>query len=143
IQYKADLKIDYEDFRQKFLDRQIEKVYVTIEEARKQKFNIDWENEEISKPKFVGIKVIESQDLRELLDFMDWSPFFRIWELHGKFPQILTDEVVGEQATELFKEAKVLLDKILDEKLFYAKGIFGIFPANSNEEDDVLVFDEE
>lgn len=140
--YKADLKIDYEDFRQKFLDRQIEKVYVTIEEARKQKFSIDWENENISKPKFLGIQVIENQDLRELLDFMDWSPFFRSWELHGKFPQILTDEVVGEQATELFEEAKVLLDKILDEKLFTAKGIFGIFSANSNEQDDVLIFDE-
>lgn len=142
-QYKADLKVDYEDFRQKFLDRQIEKVYVPIEEARKQKFSIDWENENISKPKFLGIQVIENQDLRELLDFMDWSPFFRSWELHGKFPQILTDEVVGEQATELFKEAKVLLDKILDEKLFTAKGIFGIFPANSNEQDDILIFDED
>ena len=142
VQYKADLKIDYEDFRIKFLDRQIEKEYVTIEEARKQKFSIDWENEKISKPNFLGIKVIENQDLRELLDFVDWSPFFRSWELHGKYPQILTDEVVGEQATELFKEAKVLLDKILDEKLFTAKGIFGIFPANSNDEDDILLYDE-
>lgn len=141
-QYKADLKIDYEDFRVKFLDRQIEKVYVTIEEARKQNFKIDWENEEISKPKFLGVKVIENQDLRELLEFMDWSPFFRAWELHGKYPQILTDEVVGEQATELFKEAKVLLEKILDERIFTAKGVFGIFPANSNEQDDVLVSDE-
>ena len=141
--YKAELKIDYEDFRVKFLDRQIEKEYVTIEEARKQKFSIDWENEKISKPNFLGIKVIENQDLRELLDFVDWSPFFRSWELHGKYPQILTDEVVGEQATELFKEAKVLLDKILDEKLFTAKGIFGIFPANSNEEDDILISDED
>ena len=143
VQYKADLKIDYEDFRIKFLDRQIEKEYVTIEEARKQKFSIDWENEEIKKPNFLGIKVIENQDLRELLDFVDWSPFFRSWELHGKYPQILTDEVVGEQATELFKEAKVLLDKILDEKIFTAKGIFGIFPANSNEEDDILISDED
>ena len=141
--YKAELKIDYEDFRVKFLDRQIEKVYVTIEEARKQKYSIDWENEEIKKPNFLGIKVIENQDLRELLDFVDWSPFFRSWELHGKYPQILTDEVVGEQATELFKEAKVLLDKILDEKIFTAKGIFGIFPANSNEEDDILISDED
>ena len=139
--YKADLKIDYEDFRVKFLERQIEKVYVTMEEARNQKFSIEWENEEIKKPNFLGISVIENQDLRELLDFIDWSPFFRSWELHGKFPQILTDEVVGEQATELFQEAKVLLEKILDEKLFTAKGIFGIFPANSNNEDDILVSD--
>ena len=142
-QYKADLKIDYEDFRQKFLNRQIDKEYVSIEEARKQNFTIDWENEEIVKPKNLGIHIIENQDLRELLDFMDWTPFFRSWELHGKFPQILTDEVVGEQATELFKEAKVMLDKILDEKLFTAKGIFGIFPANSNDQDDILVYDEQ
>ncbi|MCZ2085893.1 MAG: dihydropteroate synthase, partial [Flavobacteriales bacterium] len=137
VQYKADLKIDYEDFREKFLNRQIDKEYVTIEEARKQNFTIDWENEEIVKPKNLGIHIIENQDLRELLDFMDWTPFFRSWELHGKFPQILTDEIVGEQATELFKDAKVMLDKILDEKLFIAKGIFGIFPANSNNQDDI------
>ncbi|MGZ5189333.1 MAG: vitamin B12 dependent-methionine synthase activation domain-containing protein, partial [Kaistella sp.] len=141
-QFKADLKLDYEDFRQKFLDRQIEKEYVTIEEARKQKFTIDWENEPLYKPKKLGIHVIENQDLRELVDFIDWSPFFRSWELHGKFPQILTDEVVGEQATELFTEAKVLLDKILDEKLFTAKGVFGIFPANSDDKDDILLYDE-
>lgn len=142
-QYKTDLKIDYEDFRVKFLERQIEKVYVTIDEARNQKFSIDWEKENISKPQFLGVKVIENQDLRELLDVMDWSPFFRSWELHGKYPQILTDEVVGEQATELFKEAKILLDKILDEKLFTAKGVFGIFPANSNGNDDILITDED
>ncbi|QDP84868.1 methionine synthase [Chryseobacterium sp. SNU WT5] len=143
VQYKADLKIDYEDFRVKFLNRQIDKEYVTIEKARKQNFTIDWENEEITKPKNLGIHIIENQDLIELLDFMDWTPFFRSWELHGKYPQILTDEVVGEQATELFKEAKVILDKILNEKLFTAKGIFGIFPANANEQDDILVYDEQ
>ncbi len=143
VQFKADLKIDYEDFRVKFLSRQIDKEYVSIADARKQKFTIDWENEEIVKPKTLGIHLIENQDLRELLDFMDWTPFFRSWELHGKFPQILTDEVVGEQATELFKEAKVMLDKILDEKLFTAKGIFGIFPANANDKDDVVVYDEQ
>ena len=143
VQFKADLKVDYEDFRVKFLNRQIDKEYVSIADARKQKFTIDWENEEIVKPKNLGIHLIENQDLRELLDFMDWTPFFRSWELHGKFPQILTDEVVGEQATELFKEAKVMLDKILDEKLFTAKGIFGIFPANANDKDDVVVYDEQ
>lgn len=142
LQYKAELKIDYEDFREKFLNRQIEKEYVSIEQARKQKFSIDWANEKIVKPRNLGIHLIENQDLRELLDFMDWTPFFRSWELHGKFPQILTDEVVGEQATELFKEAQVMLEKILDEKLFSAKGIFGIFPAKSNTQDDVLVYDE-
>lgn len=140
--YKADLKSDYEDFRQKFLNRQIEKEYISIEEARQQKFKIDWENQEIPRPNFLGIHVIENQGLSELLDFIDWSPFFRSWDLHGKYPEILTDEIVGVQATELFKDAKVLLRKIIDEKLFTAKGIFGIFPANTNEQDDILVYDE-
>ena len=141
-QFKADLKTDYEDFREKFLNRQTDKEYISIKEARNQKFKIDWENEDIKTPNQLGIHIIENQDLKELLDFVDWTPFFRSWELYGKYPQILTDEVVGEQATELFKEAKVLLDKILDEKLFTAKGIFGIFPANSNDEDDILLYDE-
>jgi 5-methyltetrahydrofolate--homocysteine methyltransferase len=143
VKYQEELRLDYDDFRKKFLSRQIDKEYVTIEEARKKKFAIDWKNEEITKPKTLGIQIIENQDLSILLPFVDWTPFFRSWELHGKYPQILTDEVVGEQATELFHEAQVLLQNILDEKLFTAKGIFGIFPANSNEKDDILIFDED
>ena len=140
--FKADLKSDYEDFRQKFLNRQIDKEYISIEEARQQKFKIDWENEEIFKPKKLGIHIIQNQDLKELIPYIDWTPFFRSWELFGKFPQILTDEIVGEQATELFKEAKILLNKIINEKSFTAKGIFGIFPANATENDDIEVKDE-
>lgn len=140
--FKADLKSDYEDFRQKFLNRQIDKEYVSVEEARKQKFKIDWEQEEIITPKNQGIHIIQNQDLKELIPYIDWTPFFRSWELFGKYPEILTDEIVGVQATELFKDAKVLLRKIIDEKLFTAKGIFGIFPANATENDDVEVKDE-
>ena len=138
-QFKADLKADYEDFREKFLNRQVEKEYVPIEEARKQNYKIDWENEIPVKPNTLGIQIIENQNLNELLDFIDWTPFFRSWELYGKYPQILTDEVVGEHATELFYDAQKILKMILDEKLFNAKGIFGIFPANSNENDDIIL----
>lgn len=141
-EYVDDLKTEYSEFREKFLNRQIEKDYVSIEEARKNKFKIDWENEEIFTPNQSGITVVENQDLRELLPFIDWSPFFRSWDLHGKYPQILEDEVVGAQAQELFKDAQVILKRILDEKLLTAKAIFGIFKANSNETDDILVFDE-
>ncbi|WP_332022422.1 methionine synthase [Kaistella sp.] len=138
-QFKADLKADYEDFREKFLNRQVEKEYVPIEEARKQNYKIDWENEIPVKPNTLGIQIIENQNLNELLDFIDWTPFFRSWELYGKYPQILTDEVVGEHATELFYDAQKILKMILDKKLFTAKGIFGIFPANSNESDDIIL----
>lgn len=141
-EYVDDLKTEYSEFREKFLNRQVEKDYVPIEEARKNKFKIDWENEEIFTPNQLGITVVENQDLRELLPFIDWSPFFRSWDLHGKYPQILEDEMVGAQAQELFKDAQVILKRILDEKLLTAKAIFGIFKANSNETDDILVFDE-
>lgn len=142
-EYVSDLKNDYSDFREKFLNRQVDKDYVSIEEARENKFKIDWENEDIFTPNNLGITVVENQDLRELLPFIDWSPFFRSWDLHGKYPNILEDEVVGVQAKELFKDAQVILNRILDEKLLTAKAIFGIFKANSNESDDILIFDED
>jgi len=142
-EYVADLKNDYSEFREKFLNRQVEKDYVSIEEARESKFKIDWENEDIFIPNQLGITVVENQDLRELLPFIDWSPFFRSWDLHGKYPNILEDEVVGVQAKELFKDAQVILKRILDEKLLTAKAIFGIFKANSTETDDILIFDED
>jgi len=141
-EYVSDLKNDYSDFREKFLNRQVDKEYVSLEEARKDKFTIDWENEEIFTPNQLGITIVENQDLNELLPFIDWSPFFRSWDLHGKYPNILEDEVVGAQAKELFKDAQVVLKRILDEKLLTAKAIFGIFKANSTETDDILIFDE-
>lgn len=141
-EYVADLKNDYSEFREKFLNRQVEKDYVSIEEARQNKFKIDWEHEDIFTPNQLGIMVVENQDLRELLPFIDWSPFFRSWDLHGKYPNILEDEVVGAQAKELFKDAQVILKRILDEKLLTAKAVFGIFKANANETDDILIYDE-
>lgn len=141
-EYVSDLKNDYSDFREKFLNRQIDKDYVTLQEARNNRFKIDWQNEEIFFPNQLGIQVFENQDLNELLPFVDWSPFFRSWDLHGKYPNILEDEVVGAQARELFKDAQVILKRILDEKLLTAKAIFGIFKANSNETDDIIIYDE-
>ncbi|MCX8525133.1 methionine synthase [Chryseobacterium formosus] len=141
-EYVDDLKNDYSDFREKFLNRQVDKNYVTIEDARKDKFKIDWENEEIFTPNNLGIQVFENQDLEELIPFIDWSPFFRSWDLHGKYPNIFDDEVVGEQAKELFADGQKILKKIVDEKLLVAKAVFGIFKANSNETDDILIYDE-
>lgn len=140
--YKEALKEEYVEFREKFLSRQIDKEYVPLEQARSQKFKMDWEIEEIFKPKKLGIHMMENLDLNELLPFVDWSPFFRSWELHGKFPDILQDEIVGEQAREVYKDAQKMLKKIIDEKLLTAKAIFGLFPANTINHDDVEVYDE-
>ncbi|MDT0621131.1 vitamin B12 dependent-methionine synthase activation domain-containing protein [Croceitalea vernalis] len=137
--YKENLKLDYEVFRDKFLKRTKKKEYKSIEKARANKFKIDWTTAEIFKPKELGIQIIEDLELEKLVDFIDWSPFFRSWDLHGKYPQILKDEIVGEQATELFADAKVMLDKIIAEKQLKAKAVFGLFPANSTNDDDIEV----
>ena len=137
--YKSQIREEYALFREKFLDRSKSKTYISIAEARKRKFKIDWGTANIVKPKKLGIQELQDFELAKLEDFIDWSPFFRSWDLHGKYPDILTDEVVGEQATELFADAKVLLAKIFDEKLLKANAVFGLFPANTINDDDIEV----
>ncbi|TDT38678.1 5-methyltetrahydrofolate--homocysteine methyltransferase [Maribacter spongiicola] len=137
--YKKSIKDDYDVFREKFLNRSSSKTYKPISAARRNKFKIDWKTSEIVKPNQLGIQVIDDLDLNLLVPFIDWTPFFRSWELHGKYPAILTDDVVGEQATDLFADAKDMLNKIISEKKLKAKGIFGLFPANSVNDDDIDV----
>ncbi len=135
--YKEQIREEYEKFREQFLKRGKQKEYVSIEEARDRKFKIDWNTTEIVKPKQLGIQDIQDFDITILEDYIDWSPFFRSWDLHGKYPDILTDDIVGKQATELFKDAKVLLQKVFDEKQLKAKAVFGLFPANTVNDDDI------
>ena len=138
-EYVAKLKKDYDEFRTKFLKRGKEKAYISIAEARKRKYKIDWEASEIVKPKELGIQTLEQLSLKELVPFIDWSPFFRSWDLHGKFPDILTDPVVGEQATIMYKEAQVMIEEIIANQSLKPKAIFGLFEANSINEDDISV----
>lgn len=135
--YKETIKLDYEEFRKQFLKRTKHKEYLPIAAARKNKYKIDWKTSEIIKPNALGIQVIEEYDLSKLVEFIDWTPFFRSWELHGKFPDILTDEIVGTQATDLFAEAQQMLTKLIDEKLLTAKAVFGLFKANTINDDDI------
>ena len=137
--YKNQIREEYDLFREKFLNRSKTKEYISIEQARKRKFKINWETTNIVKPTQLGVQELQDFELTKLEDFIDWSPFFRSWDLHGKYPEILTDTVVGEQATELFADAKVLLAKIFDEKLLKAKAVFGLFPANTINDDDIEV----
>tara|TARA_B110000238_G_scaffold44836_1_gene48428 strand:- start:1046 stop:3727 length:2682 start_codon:yes stop_codon:yes gene_type:complete len=137
--YTAKLKKDYDEFRTKFLKRGKEKNYISIKEARKRKYKIDWQTAEILKPKELGIQVLQQLSLKELVPFIDWSPFFRSWDLHGKFPDILTDEVVGEQATIMYAEAQAMIKEIIAKQFFKPKAIFGLFEANSINEDDISI----
>ncbi|HFK5511450.1 TPA: methionine synthase [Elizabethkingia anophelis] len=136
--YTLDLKTEYEDFREKFLNRGEHKEYVTLDFARKNKYKIDFKSEDIVKPAKLGITIIEDQQLEELLDYIDWSPFFRSWDLHGRYPDILKDEIVGVQATELFHDAQKILKKLIENKSLTAKAIFGLFPANAVKDDIFL-----
>ncbi len=137
--YKSGIKLDYDEFRDKFLKRTKKKEYKTIEKARENKFKIDWDTAAIVKPNKLGIQVIEDLELEKLIDFIDWSPFFRSWDLHGKYPDILTDDVIGEQARELFADAQEMLNGIVGEKQLRAKAIFGLFSANTINDDDIEV----
>jgi 5-methyltetrahydrofolate--homocysteine methyltransferase len=139
--YVKAIREEYDKLREGYLSRSRDKNYLSIEEARKNKLQLDWNNFQPSKPNFIGTKTIEVE-LSELVDFIDWTPFFQSWELHGKFPAILTDEVVGEQATNLFDDAQKMLNQIVSEKWLTAKGILGIFPANTINDDDIAVYTE-
>jgi 5-methyltetrahydrofolate--homocysteine methyltransferase len=134
--YAQNIREDYDAFRETFLNRSRDKNFLTIEQARKNKLQLDWENYNPMKPNFIGTKTIEV-DLEVLVPYIDWTPFFRTWELFGKYPAILTDEVVGEQATSVFADAQEMLAIILRDKKLTAKGIYGIFPANQINDDDI------
>ena len=139
--YTSAVRADYDAFREAFLNRSRDKNFLTIEQARKNKLQLDWANFNPVKPNVIGKQVIEV-GLDVLVPYIDWTPFFRTWELFGKYPAILTDEVVGEQATSVFADAQAMLGVILREKKLTAKGIYGIFPANQINDDDIELSDE-
>jgi len=139
--YAEDIRTEYDAFRESFLNRSRDKNFLSIEDARKNKLQLDWEKFEPVKPKVIGAQTIEI-DLDVLVPYIDWTPFFRTWELFGKYPAILTDEVVGPQATSVFADAKEMLNVILKEKKLSAKGVYGIFPANQVNDDDIQLYDE-
>jgi len=141
--YKDSIRNEYELFRDKFLDRKETKEHIDLATARSRKLELDWTDYKPKVPNQMGVQVIENQDLKILVDFIDWSPFFRSWDLHGHYPAILNDNIVGKQATELFADAQVILSKILDKKLLKAKAVFGIFPANSVDYDDIEVYSDD
>jgi len=136
--YVKAIREEYDKLREGYLNRSRDKNYLSIEDARKNKLQLNWDTFNPMQPNFIGTKTIEVE-LSELVDFIDWTPFFSSWELFGKYPAILTDEVVGEQATSLFSDAQQMLQQIVDEKWLTAKGILGIFPANTINDDDIEV----
>ena len=140
--YKDQIRAEYTQFRDQFLERGQRKTYVNLQEARANKFDINWNETEIYPPNKLGVQVLHNLNLNDLKSYIDWSPFFRSWDLHGRYPDILSDSVVGEQASELFDDAQTLLTRIIAENLLSAKAIFGLFKANSIGHDDIEVISE-
>ncbi len=138
--YASDIRAEYDAFRETFLNRSRDKNFLTIEQARKNKLQLNWETYTPKTPNFIGTKSIDVE-LDVLVPYIDWTPFFRTWQLFGKYPAILTDEIVGEQATAVFADAQQMLAIILKEKKLTAKGIYGIFPANQVNDDDIELYE--
>jgi 5-methyltetrahydrofolate--homocysteine methyltransferase len=140
--YLKETRQEYEMMRERHRGKAQIKQYISLEEARANRWQVDWEKYHPPVPRKAGIHAFKDYDLAELRKYIDWTPFFSTWELHGKYPNILKDELVGEEATKTFNDAQEMLDKIIAEKWLTANGVFGLFPANSLG-DDILVYTDE
>jgi 5-methyltetrahydrofolate--homocysteine methyltransferase len=133
---------DYEKVRAQFARGQGARARASLKEARDNAFTPDWTTYAPPKPSFVGTRTFTAYDLADLARHIDWSPFFASWELIGRYPQILDDDVVGEAARDLYRDAQAMLQQIIEQKWFEAKGVVGFWPANSDGDDIVLYTDE-
>lgn len=140
--YVQQIKSEYQDIRDKRESQQTEKDYISIAEARRKAFLPDWGNYVIPSPKTLGIKALTDIKIEELVPFIDWTPFFNTWQLKGKYPKIFRDPFVGKEAKELFNQANLMLQHIMEEKMLGISAVVGIFPANSDG-DDICIFDSE
>ena len=134
-----NIKVEYNKLKEDFDNKISTKIYLRFEEAQKNGSKIDWDNFTPVAPSFTGTKVFENYDINEIAEYIDWQPFFIAWEMHGKFPAILSDNVIGVEATKLYNDAKKLLQQVIDEKWLSARGVVGFWPANKIAPDTVDV----
>lgn len=139
--FMADVNKDYERVREQNKNAQGQNKFISLEEARKNKFKVDWSKTEIIKPKKLGATVFEDYDLNEISQYIDWTPFFHSWEMKGSYPKIFEDKERGVEAKKLYRDAQQMLKDIISGKWLTAKAVVGIYPANQINEDDIAVFD--
>lgn len=137
--FLTGIKNEYDKLKEDFANKKTVKNYLPFEEAQKNTATIDWQKFTPVKPTFTGTKILSNYDLAEIATFIDWQPFFIAWEMHGKFPQILSDEIIGTAATHLYNDAKKLLQQIIDEKWLTARGVVGFWAASKTAPDTVTV----
>jgi len=138
-----DIRKEYEHLRVQRGNRKSRKKYITLSAARKNKLQLDWDNYQPPAPKQTGIKVFDDYSIEELAAYIDWTPFFTSWQLKGKFPEILKDEVVGNEAQKLYNDARSMLRQIIDGKWLQARAVIGLFPANTIDSDSVEIYTDE
>ncbi|EIL98217.1 5-methyltetrahydrofolate--homocysteine methyltransferase [Rhodanobacter sp. 115] len=138
--FLAKVRADYVDVRERHRNRGPGKKLVSLEKARAQRYRCDWASYEPPQPKQPGVTVFDDYDLSVIRQYIDWTPFFQAWELAGHYPAILTDDVVGPQASELFRDAQAMLDRIIAEKWLTARAVIGLWPA-ANIGDDVEIYE--
>ncbi len=140
-EFLKELREDYQAVRDLHGQKKAKK-YLSLSEAQANKLKIDWKNTPIYKPKFKGVKQLINFPIQELRKYIDWTFFFFVWELKGKFPDILNDELQGEEARKLYADANRMLDQMTEKKMVQANGVFGIWPANADG-DDIVIYDDE
>jgi len=138
--YVAKIKADYAVKREQHKGRQRKDAHITLEDARRNKLATEWSGYTPPRPQAMGTQLLADYPLDNLVNTIDWTPFFQTWELRGKFPQILDDQVVGEQARHLYDDALTMLDRIVQEQWLTASGIIGFFPANRVGDDDIELY---
>lgn len=138
--FKDNIKSEYSKLRKDHESRQLEKNYITLADARKNRVAIDWGKQQPTKPTFLGTKVFKEYPLEEIRKYIDWTPFFQTWMLAGRYPAILKDEVVGTEAQKLFNDAQKMLDQIIKDKSLSANGVIGFYPAWATPTDDVTLY---
>ena len=141
--YVAEIKTDYQTARDQHEGKKGKASYVSLEEARKHGLKTDWKKIAPPKPKLLGVQKLEAYPLEILVEFIDWTPFFQAWEMSGRYPKILDDKVVGSEARKLFADAQAMLKKIVKEKWLTANAVFGLFPANTVNSDDIEIYSDE
>jgi 5-methyltetrahydrofolate--homocysteine methyltransferase len=139
---QAETRAEYIRIREQFARGQETKARTAIDKARANKFKIDWSGYTPPKPTFTGTRTFAPYDLADLARHIDWTPFFASWELVGRFPAILEDDVVGEAARDLYRDAQAMLEQIIAEKWYEARGVVGFWPANADGDDIVVWTDE-
>jgi 5-methyltetrahydrofolate--homocysteine methyltransferase len=141
--YVADIKADYAKTRELHAGKKPQSARYSLAEARAHGLKTDWANYTPPKPGFIGVRALSDYSLAEISTYIDWTPFFQTWELSGRYPKILNDEVIGEAARNLFHDAQAMLKRIVDEKWLSANAVFGLFPANSVNSDDIEIYTDE